>query len=143
MVTSRNASHRSRLVSITGCALGLILLYSCSVLGGNPPRTFEKPPIYPGATPVITNTSELLTFISFETTDSREDVLQYYETILTKEGWDQEFAALYPTPGKPLATPIPEALYFYSGPSAGGEAGYMFYVFTKSGEGGKTKVEIK
>src|SRR4051794_18246177 len=77
--------------------LWLILLLGfsgCSLIPApTPPSSTQYPPIYPGAQQV--QTQILSTYagpyndkhISFQTTDRPEDVLAFYRTTLSKDGW--------------------------------------------------------
>jgi hypothetical protein len=76
-----------------------------SVRKGKPrPSTGEAVglPVLPGATAVMTTNVELGKSLSFETKDSRDEVLSYYQATLPTLGWKEREAGSFVQQGKRL-----------------------------------------
>ncbi len=80
-----------KMLTSTPLLLLLILFASCrpSPKTGPPPTSFNNPPIYPGALNVHTDQTavEFGPKIAFQVRDEPDKVLDYYTTLLLKEGW--------------------------------------------------------
>jgi hypothetical protein len=57
--------------------------------GGRTPAVGEGIPVLPGATSVLTTNVELGRSLSFETNDSADEVLSYYQATLPTLGWKE------------------------------------------------------
>jgi len=128
------------LASAKWLALSLICLFllvfsGCSYSGpyAPPPASVKKPPIYPNAqqpqvTPTVLYPDIPSEAITFSTTEKSDSVLDYYENVLTKEGWT-------------LSNPRREGRIRFVWNR--GCPLYYLDVLTKSESGGQTQVELK
>jgi hypothetical protein len=86
-----------------------VFLFGCTRYGtATPPDSTKNIPIYPGANTVISNTTEIgevrpAQSISFQTSDSKEIVMAFYNDGLLKDGWTVSYRS----------TPGPSGMRFY------------------------------
>jgi hypothetical protein len=86
---------------------------------------------------VVTHIDGQVRLTSFETGDQPQRVLDYYEDILIKEGWQSAGSS-----ATPQTAQTPQALYF-DWYAQNGTGGWVLYLTVRGRADGKTDVQLK
>ena len=81
-VTLHRSTRIATLHASRYCAIIALCLAGCSTVQA------YSPPVYPGATLISRGQDGSETELIYETSDPPQNVLNFYRTVLSEEGWD-------------------------------------------------------
>ena len=123
------------------CGLPLVFLFGCSFPPNNlkpkaarfpPPISASVPVLYPGASNVNKTQSSYIIYVTYVTSDTPQDVNDFYRSALGKDGWMVD----------PIQIPTKPYSLSFSWWNGVEMSNYNYEVIITT-ENGKTKVDLK